>query len=314
MQFWALVVDSFRESRDRKIFWVLIGLSLLIAAVRACIGFSGNKVSFLFGLVESETDWFNPLTAAGRAHVATILVYGLMDFFLGWIGVALMVIATAGVFPAMMQGGAIDVLLAKPMSRPRLFVYKYIASMVFVLVQATFFVVLTYLVAGVRWGVWVPGYLLSIPLLVLLFSYIYCVTVLVAVTTRSTVAAILLTIGAWVVFSLVRGAPGVFDTFPGLQKYETTHRVIEAVAWIPPKTADIPYLAAKWTGAGTSLDMFPASLTENDPNVDTEQFERARPVEEEQLEMSATASIGSSLVFEALLVLVAMWRFSRRDF
>ena len=39
MQLWALIVDGFRESRDRKIFWVMIGISVLIAAVMACVGY-----------------------------------------------------------------------------------------------------------------------------------------------------------------------------------------------------------------------------------------------------------------------------------
>ena len=49
MQFWALIVDSFRESRDRKIFWVMLGLSLLIAAAMSCISFEQGRVNFLFG-------------------------------------------------------------------------------------------------------------------------------------------------------------------------------------------------------------------------------------------------------------------------
>ncbi len=35
MQFWALIVDSFRESRDRKIFWVMLVIELATAAIAA---------------------------------------------------------------------------------------------------------------------------------------------------------------------------------------------------------------------------------------------------------------------------------------
>jgi len=314
MQFWALIVDSLRQSRDRKIFWVLIGLTLFVVLVMASIGFYENRITFLFGLFDTQTDAYSPLSAIGKTRIASLVVYGLMSLFLGWIGVLLMIVATAGVFPTLMESGAIDVVLAKPLSRPRLFLYKYLASMVFVLIQATLFVTLTFLVMWLRWGVWAPGYLLCIPLLVLLFSYVYCVSVLVAVTTRSTVAAILVAVGAWVMFGLVHDAPGIFEVVPGLKEHQTLYRAVRAVSWIPPKTAAIPYLAAKWSGAGTSLDMFPASITANDPNFDQAQMEQARQLEQDALEVSPLASIGSSLLFETVFVLLAMWKFSRRDF
>lgn len=314
MQFWALIVDSFRESRDRKIFWVLVGITLLITLAMLSTGFSENSVSLLFGLFETETSEYSPLSVMGRSRIASLVVYFIMDMFLGFVGMCLMVVATAGVFPAIMQRGTIDILLAKPLGRPRLFLYKYLASMMFVLVQAALFVGLTFLVMGLRWRVWVPGYLLSIPLLLLLFSYVYCISVLVGVTTRSTVAAILVSLGAWVLFALIPAVPALFEMFPTMQKYERVHRAAKVVAWLPPKTADVPYLAARWADAGTSLDMFPTAVMEGGTEQDRAAMQQARELEEEQLEVSPLKSIGSSLIFEACIVALAMWRFSRRDF
>lgn len=314
MQFWALLVDSFHEARDRKIFWVLIAITLLIATLMLCIGFKEDRVTILFGLWESSTDYYSPLSSAGRSHITGIVVYAIMDGFLGSVGMLLMIIATAGAFPAMMQKGAIDVVLAKPIGRPKLFCYKYLGGMVFVLIQATLFVGLTFLVAGLRWRTWVPGYLVYIPLMVLMFSYVYCVSVLVAVITRSTVAAILVTLGAWVIFALVRQSTGAFELLPELKKHEQIYRVVQVVSWIPPKTADIPYLGAKWANAGVSLDMFPSSVLETGTEAERAQVQRSRQFEVEQLEIDPLASIGSSLLFEAVIVLLAMWVFCRQDF
>jgi len=50
MQLWALIVDGFREALDRKIFWVLVGITLLICVALLSIGFEGDHVSFMFGL------------------------------------------------------------------------------------------------------------------------------------------------------------------------------------------------------------------------------------------------------------------------
>lgn len=205
-------------------------------------------------------------------------------------------------------------VLAKPIGRPRLFMYRYLSSMIFVLVQGAIFVGATFLAMGFRWRVWVPGYLLAIPLLVLLFSYIYCVSVLVAVKTRSSVAAILISVFSWSAFALVAQAPSVFDAFPDLKKWERTYAAVRVVSWIPPKTSDFPYLLARWTNAGTSLDMFPDQMFESAPAESRQDLRRSRDLEQQELGKSPWLSIGSSLAFEAVVVLLAMWRFSRMDF
>lgn len=314
MQLWALIVDSLRDALDRKIFWVLVVITLLIVVAMLSVGFEGDRVTFMFGLWEAESDHYDPFSGLGRSHIVGLVIYMLLDVFLGTIGVLLMIIATAGMFPRLIESGAIDALLSKPMSRPRLFLYKYLASMVFVLIQASLFVVLTFLVMGLRWGVWAPAYLLSIPLLVLLFSYVYCVSVLVAVKTRSTVAAILLSLGAWVLFAAPTGVLQLFDTFPSLKEHERLYRAVRVISWIPPKTADVPYLAAQWAEAGTSLDAFPSSVMDTGSDADRETMDRAQQMEERELQKSPVYSIGSSLLFEGVIVLWAMWIFARKDY
>lgn len=314
MQFWAFVVDGFRQSMDSKIFWVLSAMSLVVVAALASIGFADGRVDFLFGLWEFETDYYNPLSQTGQLSILSLVVYGPTFMLLGWIGVILMIVATSGIFPRLMEPGAIDVLLAKPMTRSKLFLLKYFSSMVFVLLQATLFVGLTFLVMGFRWGVWAPRFLLSIPLLVLLFSYIYCVSVYVAVKTRSGVASILLCLAAWFVFAAPPSVLGLFETFPELKKHTQFHRAVQVAAWIPPKTAEIPYLAARWAGAGTSLDMLPPSVFQGGGASNRKQIAQARELEERELLKNPVYSIGSSLLFEGVVVLLAMFSFARKDF
>ena len=314
MQFWALIVDSFRESRNRKIFWVIAAISLIIAAAMFCVGFQGNRVSILFGLWEIETQHYNPATVEGQSHITGMAVYILLSIFLGWIGVILMIIGTAGMLPAFMEHGAVDLVLAKPISRPKLFLYKYLAGMVFVLFHATLFVILTFLMMGLRWHVWVPEYLLCIPLMVLLFSYVYCISALVAVTTRSTVAAILLSLAAWVVYATPQSLLDIGNQYPELMKQERFSKVVHVARWVLPKTAEIPYIAAKWTGAGSSLDVVPGSVIQPADELERGQLARGRESEEKLLEVDPLCSIGSSLLFEAAIVLLAMWRFVRKDY
>lgn len=314
MQFWAIIVDSFRESLDRKIFWVIVALTLIVVVAMLCISFGEGKISMLFGVWEIETQSvdYNPLTEVGQAQIIDIAV-SVMSIFLGWIGVLLMIIATASFFPTMMERGAIDVVLAKPISRPRLFLYKYLASMVFVLLQATLFIGLTFLVVGLRWGVWIPGYLLAIPLLIVLFSYLYCVSVLVGVATRSVIAAILLSIGAWLVFALPAKA---LDTLELFEKQDTTaYQALRVATWIVPKTSDIEYLAARYARAGNTADTFSEDMMPPESSrEDREIVGRAHELDKKKRGVNTFYSLGSSLAFELVIVLLAMYKFTRRDF
>jgi ABC-type transport system involved in multi-copper enzyme maturation permease subunit len=314
MQLLALLADSWRESRDRKIFWVILLLTGVVALAMASVGFEGERVSFMFGMFDAEVDHFNPGTPLGRSNIVGLVVYIVLPVFLGWVSVILMIIATAGSFPAMMESGAIEVLLAKPIRRWRLFLYKYLAGMVFVLFQAAVFVGLTFLVMGTRWGVWMPGYLMCIPLIVLLFSYVYCVSVLVAVKTRSTVAAILIGLMAWAAYGMPHRALEAFEQFPSLREYRALYNAVRVANAIAPRTRQLPHLAARWSGAGSSLDIVPPEYLETASREGQAQMEDARRLAERELQATAAEHILPSLAFEAAILVWAMRVFCRRDF
>ncbi len=314
MQLWAIMVDGFREALDRKIFWVLIGISSIVALTMISVGFEQDKVTFFFGMLDTETTRFDPFTGLGRSNVVGFVVYILLDMLLGWVGVALMVVATAGMFPNFLRHGGIDVVLGKPISRSRLFFYKYLAALVFVFVQAAYFVGLTFLVMGLKWGVWAPGYLLAAPLLVFLFSYIFCISVWVGVKTRSTVAAVLLTIGSWALFAMVTQAPQTFEVFPSLKENTRIYTAVRVLSWIPPKTGDFSHIAAKWAGAGSSSNILPDKVPTGPGAPDPAALQRAKEAELRELEKNPFYSIGSSFLFEAVILLLAMRVFVRRDY
>ena len=310
MQFWAVITDAFRESRDRKIFWVMILLSVLVAAGMFCFAFEPGKVNILFGMWVVETPQFTSLGVLRTDRIAAIVVDGIMDTILGGLGVLLSIIATASFFPTFLERGSIDVALSKPMQRWRLFLYRYLSGMVFVSVQAIVFVLLTFLVAGVRWKVWLPGYVLSIPLVVLLFSYLYCISSLVAVFTRSTVPAVLLTMFAW---AGITGVQGLDDAFlyitPEWQENKQAFAAIHTARWVLPKTQDVTYFAKQWSKAANELMFIKAEDVK-----DQETIEKTRDIEQSRRDLGPVKSIGSSLLFEAAIVLLAMLKFSRTDY
>jgi ABC-type transport system involved in multi-copper enzyme maturation permease subunit len=287
----------------------MLAISLLSAAAMACVGFEPGKVTVLFGMLDFEKEFFTFEDGLRESLITSIVVDVFMDIILGQIGLILVIIATAGFFPAWMERGAIDVVVSKPVRRWQLFLGRYLGSMAFILFHATVFVILTFLVVGFRWGVWIPGYLLSIPLIVLLFSYLYCISVLVAVLFRSTVAAVLLTLFAWVGFTGVQSLDDAFTMFPEWQKYRTVYQSVHLARWVVPKTQDILYNARKWSGAAEATALMPEPQEE-----DRELVKGAGKVEAARMAISPVYTIGSSLLFEAAVLILAMWRFSRRDY
>lgn len=187
---------------------------------------------------------------------------------------------------------------------------KYVGGLFFMAVQGTLFVVSTFLVIGLRWHLWLPGYLWSIPLLILLFSYLYCLCTLFGVWTRSALASILLTMAAWLVFFGVQSMHQLAHTFPEVDQWPRIKRTLVVLNWIVPNTSEIPMIAQQLMD-DTDLTSQASSPIFNQPGVSQDQLHRALSFEGN---VSRYYSIGSSLLFEIAILLIACWRFSKEDF
>ena len=315
MQLWALIVDGFRESRDRKIFWVMLGISVLIAAVMACVGFDETGVTILFKWHVDDPAYVAG-TDAQRVQVTSILIYWVADKYIGLIGIALALIATAGFFPSMMEQGAIDAILSKPISRARLFFGKYLASMTFVFVQAAVFVVLTFLVVGIRWKQWLWAYFWCIPLSLVLFSYIYAFCTFFAVRMRGSLAPLLLSLLCWFGIFLVQSLASVAHVLPPelIREDSPIRKIAPKARWIVPKTQDIPHIAARLIDPQIAEKILGQASFDDVPEEDREQMEAVIEGGKELMSFNIVASLLSSLGIEAIVLLLAAWKFGRRDF
>lgn len=63
--------------------------------------------------------------------------------------------------------------------------------------QVTLFSAACFLIIGLRGGAWEPSLFVAVPVVVCFFSYMFCVCVLLGLVTRSTLAALLLTLLFW---------------------------------------------------------------------------------------------------------------------
>jgi ABC-type transport system involved in multi-copper enzyme maturation permease subunit len=207
------------------------------------------KFSILFGVWESET----PIPLG-------LLLYTIQDLLISSVGgmiiILIAVIVTAFFIPNMLRPGSVVMLLAKPISRTTLLLFKYLGGLFFVLILATFTVGGVWLITGIRAGVWAPGVFAVVPLMTLSFAILYAVSTVAAVWTRNSIVSILVTLAFAGLLWLV-GKVEFFATFHRVQrdivaelkgeepKYGTWANVVGAMNRTLPRWYDIERLTGK---------------------------------------------------------------------
>ena len=130
----------------------------------------------------------------------------IIGLWLTWGAMILAIISTSTMLPDLIVGGTIDLYLSWPMSRLRLISDEILLRTSFRFPGKS---------QSSRWerahcamadGEWISSLLLSVPLVLLVFSYVFAVAVFIGVWTRSAIAAILLSILAWGLFSITQTA------------------------------------------------------------------------------------------------------------
>ncbi|MDX2114876.1 MAG: hypothetical protein SFZ24_04540 [Planctomycetota bacterium] len=191
----AIFLDAYRELNAKRLFWFVLALSGLVVAIFAMIGNNERGLTFLTWTIEIP-----PLSTRFLPSAELYKMYFVnmgLGIWLTWIATILALISTASVFPDFLAGGAIEMTLSKPIGRLRLFLTKYLSGLLFVALQVGVFSVASLLVLGLRGGVWEFKVLLAVPLVVVIFSSLFCMCVLFGVVFRSTIAALMLTLLAW---------------------------------------------------------------------------------------------------------------------
>jgi ABC-type transport system involved in multi-copper enzyme maturation permease subunit len=190
----ALFLDAYRELNAKKMFWVVLALSLLVVASFATVGINAKGVTvFGFEFPSLFNTHFIPAPMFYKILFASLGV----GWWLNWVGVILALVSTAGIIPDFIAGGSVDLYLSKPISRLRLFLTKYVTGLLFVTLQVALFAAACFVLIGLRAGLWDLRLFLAIPVVVIAFSYLFCICALLGVLTRSTVAALLLTVLFW---------------------------------------------------------------------------------------------------------------------
>ena len=221
----AMFVDAFRELHARKLFWITMALSLVVVLAFALLGVDPNRgVTFAWFVIPGFEEFAQrvPPDLFYRFWMITIGV----NLWLSWVATIIALISTAGIVPAMVTSGAIDTMLSKPIGRVRLFLTKYLTGLFFTLAQVSVFVVGCVLVIGFRAGDWEWGLLLSIPIVTLFFSYLFAMSALIGLLSKSPLTAVLITALLWFAVFVVNMADGIMvDIRSGFEEDRDTAQV-----------------------------------------------------------------------------------------
>jgi ABC-type transport system involved in multi-copper enzyme maturation permease subunit len=225
-QTWAIFVDAYRNLNSKWLFWIVLVLSGLVVASFACVGINEHGIKILFWQIDSDA--LN-VEHFPRDQFYKLIFYKIgIDYWLSCFATILALISTAGIFPDLITSGSIDLFICKPISRLRLFLTEYLAGLLFATLQVTIFSAVCFLIIGLRGGVWEPGLFLAVPIVVCFFSYLFSVCVLLGVITRSTVAAVLLTILFWFGVFMIGSAESTLLMFKTMQQQKIDFAAVQA--------------------------------------------------------------------------------------
>ncbi|MFT6181890.1 MAG: ABC-type transport system involved in multi-copper enzyme maturation permease subunit [Paracoccaceae bacterium] len=216
--YYTILLDSFRMLKSTAIFWVTLGISLLVALIYLSIGFDEKGMSLFFGLAPIENDLFRKGTPQSETLYVAIFTKLIADYWLSWIAVLMALISCASIFPEALQEGSAGMVLTKKPSRLKVFLAKFAGSLLFVTIQVVLFVAIVFVALKWRVGSWNPSIFWYVPLILLVFTYLYSFMVLVAVKTRSVMTALILTLVLWAVSSFVGWVEG--QMYQGIQMME----------------------------------------------------------------------------------------------
>jgi ABC-type transport system involved in multi-copper enzyme maturation permease subunit len=252
-----------------------------------------HTTKIFFGAVTITDD-----TSLGR--VLNTIEDQIINGLGGAVALLIGLIITSFFIPNMLRKGSVDLIISKPIGRSQLLVYKYIGGLTFVFLVTTFTVGGIWLVIALRSGFWDPSFLAVIPILTFTFAIIYAMSTLVAVFTRSAIAAMILSIGFMLFLYIVGQVKTLFDVFrierPDRMP-EWAFTLVDTLNNILPRYKDLDKLTSKLIAEGT--------LTQGELQMSQFGFLQLP---------SWTGTFGVSLLFIVLVLAISCWRFNRRDY
>lgn len=340
-QIFAIFKDSYNLLRSGKLFWLSFIIIALFGFVFVSIGNNEKGLALFFGLYNIDIPSLAKGSLGFTMLYSWIFDHIIIGLLLTWIVPILGLISTSTLFPDFMKEGSIDIALSKPISKPQLFALKYLGGLFFVLLQVGLFSIFLYLCLGIRLDNWNPKIFLIIPIVTLVFSYLYVVNVFWGVLTRTPIISLTLTLMFWFLsWAIQNGEEGinqyktaqevrlehmanregqaekVKEIQEHLAQVKTWHSTIYYIHLAFPKIQETTNLVSQHIVPDAETFMMEMSVGKK--RAKSEQFQRQKEIKNKLKEKYKRRSlwyvIGSSLIFELIVFALACWVFSRRDY
>src|SRR5258706_5286091 len=192
----ALFLDAYYQVLDNKVFRLLAIVASLLVLPTFVLGASEQGLVILYGVKTVPWEDIGWLVGGLRNHALIVQRYQdiVVGGLAGTIGILFAIAATAFFVPRMLEKGAADVVFSRPVSRHVLLLARYCAGVLFVAILSTALVLGMHIGLLLVSGTSDPAFLWSVATIVYVYTLVHSVSLLMGVLTRSSVAAILMTI------------------------------------------------------------------------------------------------------------------------
>ena len=227
----ALVRDTFREAFARRIFWGFFAcatalLAFLLFILRIDVVEGARATVSLFGQTSRKTEDVGEIVTRAQAVIAMVLYFA---------GMALSVFASAGLVAAVFEPGRIELLLSKPVSRTHLLLGRYVGNVLVVAANVVYLVVGSWVIFGLKTGVWGWGFPLSSLCTIFTFCVLLAFIVLIGVLWDSSAIAIMATFAIMIVTPILAQR----QVIERLLSSEWSRDVLRVCYYVLPKTSEI---------------------------------------------------------------------------
>ena len=254
----AVVDGTIRESMAKFTFLAFVLMSTLILMI---ITFAVN-LDVVDGALATARLFGQDIHLGGQSIAIDQLVTGVQATLAGLlfgVGLFLSIFATANLVPVMLEKGYVDLLLSKPLSRPALFLGRYLGALSVVGINLFYLVVGVWAVLGFKTGIWKPGVLKAGLIILLTYGVLLGFMMMVGVLTRSSSITIMLSYFLFPVtlFLAFRSNLTVMLT------NKTLIYVLDGLYWILPKISEVATimgLVAAGKPAGTLAPLLTSAL------------------------------------------------------
>ena len=226
----GIFLDTFQESFRNKMFLFFFIVATLIIG---SIGLALN-MDVVNGVMQGVTFFGNELRVPNFTVKQWVenLQSGLA-MLIGTFGLFLALMATAALFPTMLQKGSIDLLLCRPIPRWRIITARFLGGASIMAFNALYLFVGVWAVLGFKADVWNNTFPLSAILVIFAFVVLFAVVMLVSTMTENGPAALLVAF-TMLIFSPVLAA---HEQITPAFSSELYRRVFRSLYWVLPKTA-----------------------------------------------------------------------------